>query len=391
MQNNHKIIEEFIFKNPHLNNSQISRQLFNEGKTGYTYRTLRSIVTDIRKLNNIKSPGRDSTPKQKVKIDENALYEKVKKALNKPRTIIELANEFDQSPKAIENIINTLKDQKYNIKKNNNEYELSATIKQGGNQLIDLTKYKNKSYKIGVVSDNHLNSKYERLDVLNAVYDIFDEEGITEVYNAGNWVDGEARFNKYDLINTGITPQIKYFVEKYPQRKGITTYFVAGDDHEGWWVQREKIDIGKYTEMEAEKAGRTDLKYLGYIEADVELKAKKGSAKMKIMHPGGGSAYALSYSPQKMIESFQGGEKPHVLVLGHYHKADYIYYRDVHCIQAGCTCDQTPFLRKKKIQVSLGGWILEFEQSEDGAINRMKTEWLTFYNKDYYKKNWYYK
>jgi predicted phosphodiesterase len=268
---------------------------------------------------------------------------------------------------------------------------LSTIINQGGEHIINLSKFENKPYRFGIVSDNHLNSKYERLDVLNALYDYFAEQGITEVFNAGNWVDGECRFNKYEIINHGISPQIKYFVEKYPQRKGITTYFIAGDDHEGWWVQRERIDIGRYAQMMAEEAGRNDLKYLGYMEYDVILKQKQGQAIMRIMHPGGGSAYALSYSPQKTVEAFQGGEKPQILILGHYHKADYMYYRDVHIVQAGCTQDQSLFLRKQKIQVALGGWIIELSQSKDGAINRFKSEWIPFLDKQYYHRNGYYR
>ena len=59
-----------------------------------------------------------------------------------------------------------------------------------GSHKIDLSKYENKTYKFGVVADNHLNSKFERLDVLDALYDIYEKEGIKDVYNGGNWVDG---------------------------------------------------------------------------------------------------------------------------------------------------------------------------------------------------------
>ena len=48
----------------------------------------------------------------------------------------------------------------------------------------------------GITSDNHLCSKYARLDVLNAAYDHFERRGITHVFNAGNMIDGEKSFNK---------------------------------------------------------------------------------------------------------------------------------------------------------------------------------------------------
>lgn len=308
----------------------------------------------------------------------------------KPCTIDELTENLKQPIDYIKYILDEIKQEKYNLMSNDKYLHLETSAKIGGFSKINLSKFNNKIYKIGALSDNHINSKFERLDVLNAIYDIYEKEGITEVYNGGNWIEGDAKFNRYEVKNRGASKQVDYFLSVYPQKKNIITYFIAGDDHEGWYWQREGLNIGEYTEMKAQKAGRKDLKYLGYVEADVELHAKKGHAKMRIMHPGGGSAYAVSYSPQKMIESFQGGEKPQILLLGHYHKADYFCYRDVHCCQLGCTADQSTFMRKKKIQAHVGGWILEFQQSEDGSINRFKVEWLTFFNGEFYDRQQYY-
>lgn len=321
------------------------------------------------------------------------LEQKIKKFLNTTKSIEEICNKFNMSPKQVKEIIQKLKEKRYNVRiSRKNTLELDPLLPQGGTDVLDLSKFQNKIYKIGFVTDTHLNSKYERLDVLNALYDIFEKDGITNVYHAGNWVDGECSFNKYDLFNVGIDAQIDYFIKNYPRKPNITTKFIAGDDHEGWWVKREKINVGEYMQFKAEEAGRNDLKYLGYIEADIILKAKKGEAKMKIMHPGGGSAYALSYAPQKIVESFTTGEVPQILLLGHYHKAEFLpAYRHVHIVQGGTTQDQTPYMRKKKIAAHLGGWILEFQQSIDGTINRFRAEFISFQNKSEYKNNGFYR
>lgn len=328
--------------------------------------------------------------KNRKTLSPDQIKQEIIKTLNKPISIIDLANKFNKPPKIIEIILEELKKEKFNIIQENGTVELSTKIKEGGKHIINLRAFDNKLYKIGFTGDNHLCSKWERLDVLNALYDIYEQEGITEVYNTGNWIEGEARFNKYEIHTVGMTPQVEYFIKNYPQRKGITTYFIAGDDHEGWYVQREKMNIGEYAQMKAQKEGRNDLIYIGYVEADVILQAKKGNSIMKVMHPGGGSAYALSYSPQKIVESFSGGEKPNILLLGHYHKFDFICYRNIYTIQTGTTCDQTTFMRKLKIQAHVGGGILEFMQSQDGAISRAKVEWIGFYDRPYYKRNGYY-
>lgn len=301
-----------------------------------------------------------------------------------------LCRELACSDEDLTAMLDSLRAEKYLVKTRGNAVKLENTLITGGESRLDLSKMSGEFYKIGFIADNHLCSKFERLDVLNALYDYYEQEGVSNVYNAGNWIDGEARFNQYEVHTRGITNQIEYFLNAYPQRKGVTTYFVAGDDHEGWYVQRERINIGEYMQLKAEERGRDDLKYLSYLEHDVELKAKRGSAIMKIMHAGGGTAYALSYSPQKIIESYSSGEKPAILLLGHYHKFDFLYYMGVYCVQCGTTQDQTTFMRKRKIQAYVGGGIMEIKQSPCGSIDRVKVEWFSFQSKKYYAKNGYY-
>jgi hypothetical protein len=64
-----------------------------------------------------------------------------------------------------------------------------------------------------------------------------------------------------------------------------------------------------------ERGGRKDLINLGYMECFIPLKhAKTGVTSMvHVIHPGGGSAYAISYTMQKQIESYEGGEKPAIV------------------------------------------------------------------------------
>jgi hypothetical protein len=100
---------------------------------------------------------------------------------------------------------------------------------------------------------------------------------------------------------------------------------------------------------------------------------------LELHHPGVGTAYALSYKVQKMIEAMSGGEKPNLLAVGHYHKQEYLFYRNVHAIQTGCLQAQTPFLRGKGISVAVGGWIVELRLNCDGGIERIIPEFFPFY------------
>jgi len=241
--------------------------------------------------------------------------------------------------------------------------------------------------RIGLVSDTHLCCREERLDALHAQYDLFMREGITNVFHAGNIVDGfVARINGHSAYESSIDGQVSYCVREYPKRPKITTHFITGDDHEGWF-QKEGFNFGAYLEMVARREGREDLHYIGHVEADVELRCGEHRNIMKIQHPGGGSAYARSYKGQKMVESFQGGEKPAILVQGHYHVSGYSFDRNVHIVGMPGFQDQTIFGRKKHLRFEVGGVILEFKMSaKTGAITRLRPEFSMYFDRGFYKK-----
>jgi hypothetical protein len=315
---------------------------------------------------------------------------KLKERLSKgPADLQELSTIFDRGVGQIRRAIESLRSQGFNcqVSEPSHMAEISRQMPAGGTYKIDPGMIHGQIYRFGAISDTHLGSKYARLDVLDALYTWFAEEKIREVFHGGNLIDGEAKFNKFDLLPgaTGLTNQCKLVARDYPSRKGIVTNFICGDDHEGWYAQREGLNIGKVMQDTFIDAGRSDLRYIGYLETDILVPAPKGKTWIRLMHPGGGSAYAISYKPQKIVESLQGGEKPQVLLLGHYHKAEFSIPREVFCFQLGCCQDQTPFLRKQNIQAHLGGWIIELMQAPDGHISRVKSEFMRFYDKGFYQ------
>lgn len=306
---------------------------------------------------------------------------------NSPLTLDELAKALSVNQNAALRAVERSRANGYNIHLRGDHFNIeSAPIQLQFDPKIHVCETDSSgTIRVGFVSDNHIGSKYARLDVLHDLYDFFQKEGITRVYNCGNWIDGEARFNRYDLEPWahGMDEQIRGFVKHYPRRDGITTYYVAGDDHEGWY---DGVDIGLRAQQSAIDAGRKDLRYLGYMEAFIRLKHKRygGSSVMSVVHPGGGSAYAISYSPQKIVESYQGGEKPAVVALGHYHKMDVFNYRNVWILQVGCTQDQTPFMRKKRIEAHVGGILAEFRIDERGAVTDCITHQKRYFDRGYH-------
>ena len=330
-----------------------------------------------------------------AKSDAQVSPDRVADALRKRgATVEQLAEQIQATPQAVRTAIEALRAHGMRLVEQGGQWSLDRSPPPAAWQSGPLQSFlldANNQIVFGACGDAHLGSKYERAEVLHDLYDRFAEEGCAAVFNTGNWIDGEARFNKHDIHKHGMQQQLDYLAHAYPQRPGITTYAVAGDDHEGWYDQREGVNIGQYAEHVMRQAGRTDWVNLGYMEAPVRLVSPETGkeAIMAVVHPGGGSSYALSYAIQKIIESLDGGEKPAIGLYGHYHKLWAGNIRNVWCVQTGTTCDQTPFMRKRKLEAHVGGWICRATMDPaTGAIIRFRTECFRYFNAGYAAGRW---
>ena len=239
----------------------------------------------------------------------------------------------------------------------------------------------NNIIRFGLIGDTQLGSKYAQITQLHKYYDICEQLEIANVYHTGDITDGLKMRpgHEYELYCTSADELKDDVIKNYPKINGITTHFITGN-HDASLYKHVGYDIGSAISNE-----RTDMKYLGRDCAVVHLTP---NCTLELRHPWDGTAYAISYKPQKMIEAMESDSKPNILGIGHYHKAEYIFYRNVHCFQTGCFQGQTPFTRGKGISVHLGGWILTVYVDENGYIQRIVPEFIPFYvsSKDDYKK-----
>lgn len=304
-------------------------------------------------------------------------------------TLTDICNHLEKSPAAVQKILDELKAEHYNVELLDETVSVAPESRTGGKEVLDVKKYfgSNREVAFGVISDLHYCNIHSREDLIQLMYEKMKAEGVPIVFQPGNMIDGEARFNMYEVNRVGIEGQISYLVERAPKVPGVTTYFITGDDHEGWAAKRVGLNIGKKIEHAFREAGRNDWIYMSHMEADVAFKTPKGEAIVRVVHPGGGTAYAISYTPQKIIESLQGGEKPHAYVIGHYHKLGYFSVRNVHTILAGTFEDQTTFMRKLHIEAHVGGWIIRMSLGEDGSIKRFIPECFPFFDRKVYQVN----
>lgn len=225
--------------------------------------------------------------------------------------------------------------------------------------------------RAGLVADTHTSSKKERLDILNALYDRFQIEGISVVYHIGDFTEGVGvyRGQELEIKHHGQQEQIEYAIAEYPRRPGIKTYFITGN-HDTRAYERGGVDPGV-----AIASQRDDLIYLGQIDAKVLM---SNGVLAEMLHPGGGIAYALSYKAQKDINNRPPNELPNTLWYGHYHGAFYMFYRGIHFLQIPCTKEAGLWEKRLGINPVMGGWIIEAHLNSDEKIERFKPELFKF-------------
>ena len=90
------------------------------------------------------------------------------------------------------------------------------------------------------------------------------------------------------------------------------------------------------------------------------------------------NSYAVSYRLQKLIESFTGGTKPNVLLVGHAHKQGYFFDRHIHTVSGGAMCTQSRWMRSKRMANHAGYHFITIKVG-DGGVQSFTVTFTPFY------------
>lgn len=227
--------------------------------------------------------------------------------------------------------------------------------------------------RYGAFSDPHIGSKYFDQYLFEEMIRRFNKEGLDFIVDAGDHAEGMSGRpgHIYELEDIGYNAQLNHICELYNQFK--TPIFGIDGNHDQWFKQKGNIGAVVGEDMERRIKNYT---HLGEWEGDLDI--GRGNT-IKLFHANDGTAYATSYKIQKLVESFSGGEKPNIVHSGHYHKALYAFIRNVHAFETGTICDQTGFMRGKKLPAHKGYWIVDLHHNKFG-IQRLIPEFVPAYD-----------
>lgn len=225
-----------------------------------------------------------------------------------------------------------------------------------------------------LISDTHLASKFDRLDILRYLYDKADSTHTNYILHSGDLTEGVSGRPQqlYELRELSYTGQRDYVIDNYPiSPPNCPTYFIAGN-HDLWWIKQCGADI-----CQDISTRRPDLHYLGSDCEDLHI----GSLRIRLYHGKGGSSYARSYKLQKYLDAIPPRDLPHILQTGHIHNSFYMKQGDTHCFQTSCLQDLTPYARSLGFNSDKSCWWVDVYFDKHGQPHSIKQELETFGDK----------
>jgi len=299
------------------------------------------------------------------------------------RSIIDVSNALNCPPREVERLAEAARADGYDVEFGEKSVALRREVGQERPHFVH--DFYGEHFRVAIVSDTHFGEIYEAEAEWDQFVELCHKEGIKDLYHAGDITAGlgvyrnQIRDLRPDCI--GVDQQAQRAADKIIA-SNLSWHFILGN-HDLRQYEANGFDVGQRICDLVKAAGyRKKVECLGHDRARIGV-GKNEACLLDLNHPGGGTAYAISYRSQKIVEEYTSGDKPHIVAIGHFHKMDDLpHTRNMVALQAGCFCWTTRFMGRKQIAPHVGGLILE---GWIGKINgkpslaRIRTEWVKFY------------
>jgi len=289
--------------------------------------------------------------------------------------LVNLCNELNCPPKVIHSLIEEYRDAGYEIINDGLKVFLST------HKTADVKKHSisnDKEIDFAVASDLHFGSKACQITRLNEFCDVCRVEGIKHIFVPGDIVAGRNVYKgqEHDQYATTSEEQEESVIKNLPT--GFEWYMLGGNHDYSF------IKSTGHNPLRAITNQRSDCHYVGYDNANVQI---LNSVDLKMWHPGGSVAYALSYKIQKRIDRL-GIDELHnllvdnqsstvrILLAGHYHQnLSTLMGGTILGLMCGAFEGKTNLTERMGVTPTIGGWILNVCFNENNIVEFTQRFW----------------
>lgn len=252
-----------------------------------------------------------------------------------------------------------------------------STIPTPYSDYFDLSKLPKKG-KLGLISDTHLCSDADRLDLIERIYSDYEAQGVTTVIHSGDIMDGWHVYKGHEQFVKihGGQEQAKYCIRHYPSRAGITTYFIGGNhdlrSYESTGIDQCSLVVNGFNHFGQHYEGRKDMVYLGQYSRFLLF---PNDISVQVLHPRGSNPYAKSYAQQRRAREMKTETRPNLQISGHMHQFNFLKEDITFMIAMPGLQDETEFFIRQGFRRDLGYVILDYEVGKT-KFSRLKCEYV---------------
>jgi len=289
----------------------------------------------------------------------------------------EISRQVDRSSETIIKTIDSLRAKHYDVVLDEHRHQVS--VPQVPDKTFEATafEYFRHFYRVGIVSDTHICSKYQQMTLLYDAYKEFDEKKVDFILHGGDVGDGQNMYRGHEneVFRHGAREHRDYIVENYPTSARNTNTYIIGGQHDFCWYKQNG-----YNMLEEICERRQDLIFRGFFDAKFKIK----DLEIGLNHPGGGVSYARSYRIQKYIENMIGfitsiplAITPVLQLFGHWHIPCHLpMYMGVDAVSLPCFQSQTPYLTEKGLMPVVGYAIAEIRLDDAYNMTGVRIEFI---------------
>jgi predicted phosphodiesterase len=303
------------------------------------------------------------------------LHKLVQVSRRGPVVFADLCDKLDLSPSKTRGLIEQAKEMGIRLHVENNHVGIRSAQPEERVRQVGIAPVIGERQKVGVISDTHLGSKYCMREQLKEFVHYAYEQGVREILHPGDVLDGMYRHGVFEVSHVGLDDQARDLFETLPQLPGLNYRAITGN-HDFTFTENSGVDVGHFLTGYFRKRGRNDLHFYGNRGAFLKVKG----AIVHLWHPRSGVSYARSYALQKHVEKYASGEKPNILLAGHWHVYCHVYERGVHAV--ACPTFQgggSAFSKSLGGAPAIGGMILSWDLTSHGTLRSFIHEYRAYF------------